>query len=615
MEATSESKWTTGIFVPFNWKRRESQMMFNLLDSHNTWLHSVKQVPILGIHPEVMHSKRDLAPVGKDQQLTISKTLTTLSGDDPDHPEIPVVWAIEEALDTETTGKWFFVYHQQFEARLFKIIDDSLTKLCQQVSVFQHKRIIKFPNPRRAVKSRYQAHAKNFLQIATSTKLLFSNNEQAPTRQLKAPPRTQRRGHTPQIFLNRKILDPQTAAKLPTPQPWRSTNKWSSAVQAPSVKIQPTREEQQQAEHKNKMAHTTEATSMEPTDHPTQGPTLPTVHMGSIDSIRTDLSEKMEKQLEEFQKTVLEGIQDQIQHQVQRSISEVTASASVDDSTLTNMSHILEEKFRREINSDKNFRDVAHNRMVDIEKTQKGIAEQNQKLQAAVKKQQEETNQQQEAMSDQIQLLHATIRGVQESNATAQAAAQASVVTLQEIVTTTNTNSQETQRSVAGLASSMAELTRWIQTQTPTTAAGTRSRFRLPPVSASPRRTTGQENDRPQGSPKPAQKKACQQTTPQRQTTPVSRTTTENPSPNRAHIATPPNTSRTSERNTGPTYLHNNPFGALAEEETDEDDILWTQLQESEATQEVRIQQDNTASATDVVIFDIPEEEEQKQPE
>jgi adenine specific DNA methylase Mod len=32
VEATSESKWTTGIFVPFNWKRRESQTMFHLLD-------------------------------------------------------------------------------------------------------------------------------------------------------------------------------------------------------------------------------------------------------------------------------------------------------------------------------------------------------------------------------------------------------------------------------------------------------------------------------------------------------------------------------------------------------------------------------------------------------
>ena len=58
--------------------------------------------------------------------------------------------------------------------------------------------------------------------------------------------------------------------------------------------------------------------------------------------------------------------------------------------------------------------------------------------------QQVELSQQQDAMAEQIQMLNATIQEVQEANTRAQANAQSSVVTLQEIVTITNTNLQET---------------------------------------------------------------------------------------------------------------------------------------------------------------------------
>jgi hypothetical protein len=311
--------------------------------------------------------------------------------------------------------------------------------------------------------------------------------------------------------------------------------------------------------------------------------------MSDLDSIKTDLSEKLQNQLDVFQKTVVDSIKVKIQEQIQRSISEVTASSSVDNSTVTNMSHVLEEKFRKEINSDKNFRDITHNRRVDIEKTQKGMSDQSRQLQAAVKEQQAALTQHQDNMTDQIQLFNATIRGGQEENIRAQTNAQASVVTLQELVLTTNTNSQETQRTVAGLATSMAELTKWIQAQTPTSKQSrVRSRFKLPPISASPRRTIEQENDRPQDSPKQVNKKACKQATPKRPNSTTATQTTEHESPNRAKIQTPPSTSRIKAPSPGigTAHLHNNPFGALAEDDDSEEaDILFTQLKKPEQEQ------------------------------
>ena len=73
LEATRETKWKTGIFVPFQWEQRESKTMFNLLDSHNTWLHSVKSLAILGVHKEVMHGVRRKATNGPDKQKTVHK--------------------------------------------------------------------------------------------------------------------------------------------------------------------------------------------------------------------------------------------------------------------------------------------------------------------------------------------------------------------------------------------------------------------------------------------------------------------------------------------------------------------------------------------------------------
>jgi hypothetical protein len=100
LEATRETKWTTGIFVPFQWKQRESTTMFNLLDSHNTWLHSIKALAILGIHKEVMRQLRINATNDPDRAKTVYRTLTTTSGDSPDHPVMPLIWAVEESLDT-----------------------------------------------------------------------------------------------------------------------------------------------------------------------------------------------------------------------------------------------------------------------------------------------------------------------------------------------------------------------------------------------------------------------------------------------------------------------------------------------------------------------------------
>jgi DNA repair exonuclease SbcCD ATPase subunit len=286
----------------------------------------------------------------------------------------------------------------------------------------------------------------------------------------------------------------------------------AQSTQAPSLYKTPSREEQQQAQHKANMSQNINQAVQAPSDQPTKGPSLSVVNMGSIEDIRTDLSEHMKTQMELFQKQVMDGIESRMTEQTIRNSSQ----ASVDESTLTNITATMEEKFRKEINSDKNFRDTAHHRLVSLEKTNKSVSDTTRQLQELVRRQQETIKHQHEDLNSQIDMLTQTFHTIQTANETAQAAAQENIKTLQSIVQTTHEQSKDTQQNVALLASSMSTITNWIQAQPIQQKAqpmqtdnGPRpqTKYKLPPISVSPkqnseavspRRQTDQDNNRPE---------------------------------------------------------------------------------------------------------------------
>ena len=156
------------------------------------------------------------------------------------------------------------------------------------------------------------------MEIAEATKKQFCTQDQEDLVHMKPPPRAQRRQQPPQVFMNRHILNP-TTAELPITQPWRTTSAWATSTPTPVFKIPPTREETQQAEHQSQMRQPPTATpspSTQPTQGPTSGPSLSTVNMQSLDEIKVELSNDMQKHLDNFQRTFLDQVQENVQSQV-----------------------------------------------------------------------------------------------------------------------------------------------------------------------------------------------------------------------------------------------------------------------------------------------------------
>jgi hypothetical protein len=232
LTVTKNGDWVSGMFLPFQWRRQESQVFFDMLETHNMWLHNVSIMPIAGISQEVMHGKRVNSTTDTQQILSVYDTLLNLPGTLKESKTL--IWCIEPTRDTDRIGKWFLVQHKEHFPLVCEFIDEELPTLCMDTAEFQAQRLQTFRIPRRMTQNQYKVQSDNTTAHLERMRSFMQVEPATDYRKSAKHASTQRRQIT-QIKTNRQALD-TNFPKIPGSNPWSQTKNNNSGSTQSSIK-------------------------------------------------------------------------------------------------------------------------------------------------------------------------------------------------------------------------------------------------------------------------------------------------------------------------------------------------------------------------------------------
>ena len=218
-----------GVFIPYQWRKANPKLFYQMLTTHNAWINNTQTLAICGVTADVMNGKRELAKMESHRNKTVKESLLELKGQAEHHPKIPLIFAVERTLETENFGKYFVVYHKGNRKEVYDVLDNQLPAWCNETKLFETQKFQKFPIPRRMIQDKFQEKVAVYDQIAQMMMRGLSEEEIKSLKKMPTEMKKKKIKNNTFIYRDRSALDHNHKVIQQPENAWL-TKSWAPAV-------------------------------------------------------------------------------------------------------------------------------------------------------------------------------------------------------------------------------------------------------------------------------------------------------------------------------------------------------------------------------------------------